>query len=261
AHDQPWRKASALSTFDPSGCTVSIVMRGIAALGPAQDEYSSRLCSTACASASDRNGSGCPGRFSRRRRWSSGSLQATSMNLSFTPCRSARPTHCSRAGSTALTASMITSWPEVRTSSAIVSATRYAASPVGWSLSMPALRIAASIGSTDTTDAPSRPPRTCAMVLLPEPGNPAIAISTTYSLVLDLNQFGAARDDRDRVVLEGKESVLGIRRDRTAIRRHTYLAAAENSQHRLMAGQETDLADRGARHDHRGGPCPHLTVR
>jgi hypothetical protein len=62
--------------------------------------------------------------FSMRLRCSSGSEQITSMNFIGSLSRAARFTHCSRAGSTALTASIMTPVPATRIRSASVSATR-----------------------------------------------------------------------------------------------------------------------------------------
>src|SRR3954471_15708957 len=103
---------------------------------------------------------------------------------------------------------------------------------------MPALRIADSIGSTDTTGAPMRLPTTSAIVLLPAPGSPAVTISTVRSS----EQFGGARDHSDDVVLHREESVLRIDADHVAIeRRDPHLALGEHPEHRLMPGQQADL--------------------
>src|SRR4051812_42748783 len=140
----------------------------------------------------------------------------------------------------------------------MVSATRYAASPVGSSALMPALRIADSIGSTDTTGAPMRMPTTSAIVLLPAPGSPAVTIST----VRRSEQFGGARDHGDDVVLHGEESVLRVAPDHIAVeRRDPPLALGEHAEHRLMPRQQTDLTDQGARDHLAGFARPELGVR
>src|SRR4051794_1402134 len=155
----------------------------------------------------------------------------------------------------------------------MVSATRYAASPVGWSESIAARRIAASIGSTEITVAPMRPARISAMVDFPEPGSPAIAISIGTRTSPNCrssgapccsgmsDQFGPTGHGGARVVLAGGEPVVGLPRARfPAVQGHAHLALGEDGQQRLVAGQDTDLPLHGARNDHARLTRPHFVV-
>ncbi len=77
-----------------------------------------------------------------------------------------------------------------------------------WSASMPALRMERSIGSTDTTGQPSRAATTSSDRGLPRPRKTHHRDEHRYSYS---TQFGVLRDDRDGVVLEGEEALLGVR--------------------------------------------------
>src|ERR1700761_6053341 len=111
---------------------------------------------------------------------------------------------------------------------------------------MPADRIADSIGSTDSTAKPSRLPIPSATVLLPAPGKPAIAINMTTRYGSD--ERCVPSHERQAVGIERQESVVGIRRDDSSVTlRDSHLTCGQRRKHRLVTGENTDLADRGAR--------------
>src|SRR5690606_8467737 len=123
---------------------------------------------------------------------------------------------------------------------------------------MPAERMAASIGSTDTTGTPIRLPTTSAIVLLPAAGSPAITMSmaplyeapspgSSPGRRKRSHQFGGTGDDRNRVALHREETVFDARRDDGAVGRgHPRLPRREDREHRLVTGQDADLALRSA---------------
>src|SRR5690349_6958426 len=74
--------------------------------------------------------------------------------------------------------------PRRSSCSASVAPTSYAARPVSNDWAMPERMIAASIGSTDSTAAPSSRPSRSATALLPTPGSPLMMTSTGRGLVL-----------------------------------------------------------------------------